>query len=110
MSLSEVLGARRIPVSLRIARAAAALSFKLRLQPSEPGWLDMGLAVPLMDMSRARSELGWTPTRPAGDALRELLAGMAEGAGATTPPLDPATSGLLRLREFLTGVGRKEGV
>lgn len=109
-TLGEVLGGRPIPVSPRIARAAAALSFKLRLQPSEPGWLDMGLAVPVMDVSRARSELGWEPTRRADEALRELLAGMAEGAGAGTPPLDPATSSTLRLREFLTGVGRREGV
>ncbi len=108
--LGEVLGARRVRVSPRVARAAASLAFKLRLQPSEPGWLDMGLAVPLMDMSRARSELGWQPTRGADDALRELLAGMADGAGAPTPPLDPATTGPLRLRELLTGVGRKEGV
>jgi hypothetical protein len=93
-----------------VARAAVALSFRLHLQPTEPGWLDLALAVPLMDSTRARSELGWRPRHDADDALRELLAGIADGAGVRTPPLDPATSGPLRVRELLTGVGRKGGV
>jgi UDP-glucose 4-epimerase len=109
-ALADLLGARRIRLRPGLARAAASLSFRLHLQPSERGWLDMGLGVPLMDTTRARSELRWEPQRSAGDALRELLAGMAEGAGAKTPPLDPDTSGRLRVREFLTGVGRKEDV
>jgi hypothetical protein len=66
----------------------------------------MALAVPLLDTTRARSELGWKPRRNAGDSLYELLAGMADHAGAPTPPLDPGTSGPLRVREFLTGIGR----
>jgi UDP-glucose 4-epimerase len=108
-ALGKLLDARLVPVRPGIARAAASLSFRLHLQPSEPGWLDMGLAVPLMDVTRARSELRWSPQRAAGDALRELLTGIAEGAGAGTPPLDPATSGPLRIRELLTRVGRREG-
>src|SRR5215208_3129040 len=49
--LARILGARRVPVPASILRAGAAASFKLRLQPSEPGWLDMGLQVPLMDVT-----------------------------------------------------------
>ena len=46
----------RPPVApLAVARAGRrGAAFRLRLQPSEPGWLDMALAVPLMDTSRAR--------------------------------------------------------
>ena len=42
-------------------------------------------------------------------ALEELLAGLREGAGADTPPLDPRAGGPLRLGEFRTGVGRGDG-
>jgi nucleoside-diphosphate-sugar epimerase len=105
-ALARVLGAARVPVHTGLARAAAALSFRLRLQPSEPGWLDMGLGVPLMDTSRARRELGWEPRHTAIDAFEELFDGMRDGAGLDTPPLDPATSGPLRVREVLTGVGQ----
>jgi UDP-glucose 4-epimerase len=65
----------------------------------------MALAVPLMDTTKARRELGWTPSNRADDALLELLKGMREGAGAPTPPLDPRIGGPLRVRGLLTGVG-----
>jgi UDP-glucose 4-epimerase len=106
-TLSEAFGVRRLRLSRRVARAGMTAAFRLHVQPSEPGWLDMGLSVPLMDTRRAQRELGWEPRHTAVAALRELLAGMADGAGAKTPPLDPATSGPLRVRELLTGVGRK---
>src|ERR687897_3635158 len=79
--LGRVLGARPVRVPAAVLRGGAALSYRLRLQPSEPGWVDMGLGVPLMDVSRARSELGWSPERSASDALLDLLEGMREGAG-----------------------------
>jgi UDP-glucose 4-epimerase len=108
-ALRDLLGARLIRVNSRFARAAMQVSYGLHLQPTEPGWLDLALAVPLLDTTRARTELGWVPTRSSGDALRELLVGIAEGAGSVTPPLDPASSGPLRLCEFLTGIGSKGG-
>jgi UDP-glucose 4-epimerase len=104
--LGRLLGAKPVDVPGRVLRALATLTWRARLQPTEPGWLDMGLAVPLMDTSRARDELGWMPRRGADEALLELLRGMRAGAGHPTPPLDPATSGPLRVREVLTGVGR----
>jgi UDP-glucose 4-epimerase len=107
--LADVLKARRVPVPARVLRAGAALTYALRLQPTEPGWLDMALAVPLMDSSRARSELGWTPQHRATDTLRELLDGMRNGADFPTPPLARGTSGPLRLRELATGVGARAG-
>jgi UDP-glucose 4-epimerase len=108
--LGRVLGARPVPVHPGLLRAGAALSYRLRLQPSEPGWLDMGLAVPLMDTSRVRRELGWHPRHRAADALRELLEGIRERAGLETPPLDPGAGGPLRARELLTGVGGRDSV
>ena len=99
-----------MPVPARVLRAGASLSFKLRLQPTEPGWVDMALAVPLMDVTRAREELGWEPFRDAREALMELLEGIREGAGEETPPLAPGSGGPLRVRELLTGVGKRAGL
>jgi UDP-glucose 4-epimerase len=107
--LGRVLGARPVPVPERLLRAGAAASFRLRLQPSEPGWLDMGLGVPLMDVTRAREQLGWQPRHSASEALMDLLTGMREGAGLETPPLEPGGAGPLRAREFLSGVGGRTG-
>jgi hypothetical protein len=69
----------------------------------------MGLGVPVMDVSRARAELGWTPQHSASDALLELIEGIREGAGLDTPPLEPGGAGPLRAREFASGVGARTG-
>jgi nucleoside-diphosphate-sugar epimerase len=106
-TLGRLLGARPVPVSTRVLRAAVTASWKLRLQPSPPGWLDMALQCPLMDVSRARDELGWSPTRSSGEALLELLEGMRRGDGIATPPLKPGGDGPARVRELLTGVGAR---
>jgi UDP-glucose 4-epimerase len=103
--LGRLLDARPVPVSARLVRAAAHASWKLRLQPTPPGWLDIALQVPIMDTARARDELDWAPTRSAGEALLELLEGMRLGDGIDTPPLAPGGDGPLRLRELLTGIG-----
>jgi UDP-glucose 4-epimerase len=105
--LARLLGARRVPVPARLIRAAAALSWRAHLQPTPEGWLDMGLGVPMMDTSRIRDELGWTPRYDAREALLELMDGLRTTAGADTPALDRSAGGPLRVREILTGVGRR---
>jgi UDP-glucose 4-epimerase len=107
--LGRALDARPVRVPGALLRGGAALSYRLRLQPSEPGWVDMGLGVPLMDVSRARSELGWSAQRSASDALLDLIDGIREGAGLDTPPLEPGGAGPLRAREFASGVGARTG-
>jgi nucleoside-diphosphate-sugar epimerase len=105
--LARALGARTARVPAAVLRRGAALTYRLRLQPSEPGWVDMALAVPVMDTTRARTELGWRPERSSTDALLDLLEGMREGAGLDTPPLEPGGAGLGRMREFASGVGAR---
>jgi nucleoside-diphosphate-sugar epimerase len=106
--LGDLLGARPVPIRAGVLRALADVSWRARLQPSPPGWLDMGLAVPLMDVARAREELGWTPTRSSTEALAELLEGVRAGSEHPTPPLARATSGRLRWRELRGGVGARD--
>jgi nucleoside-diphosphate-sugar epimerase len=104
-ALAGLLDARTLPVPARLLKAGAAATWRLHLQPVSPGWLDLALQSPLLDAGRARAELGWRPRRSATQAVEELLAGLREGAGADTPPLDPDAGGPLRLGEFRTGVG-----
>jgi nucleoside-diphosphate-sugar epimerase len=103
--LGRLLDARPVRVPHKPLRALVDASWKLRLQPTPPGWLDLALGVPITDNTRARREHGWTPQRTSGDALLELLEAMRRGDGLRTAPLQPGNAGPLRIRELLTGVG-----
>jgi UDP-glucose 4-epimerase len=107
-TLGRLLDARPIFVPAPALRAAAATAFHLRLTPTPPGWVDMALAVPLMDSARARDVLGWQPRHGAGDALLELLDGIRTGAGLPTPTLEPGAGIGARAREVLSGVGARQ--
>jgi len=107
--LREFFGARSFPLPAGALRAAADLTWRLRLQPSSPGWIDLALGVPMMDTGRARDQLGWEPAFSSLEALDELLRGMRNAEGAPTPPLDPKAGGPLRAREIATGVGQRQG-
>jgi nucleoside-diphosphate-sugar epimerase len=108
--LGELLDAKPVQVPRALGRAFVSALWRLRLQPTPPGWIDLGLSVPLMDTTRARDELGWQPRRGADEAIAELLEGLRRGAGDDTPPLSPATSGAARRRELATRVGGQGGV
>lgn len=106
--LREFFGARSFPLPAGALRVAADLTWKLRLQPTSPGWLDLALGVPAMDTSRAREQLGWEPTIDSLQALDDLMRGIRNAEGAPTPPLEPKAGGPLRVGEFATGVGQKQ--
>ncbi|MEH1012450.1 hypothetical protein V6U90_04900 [Micromonospora sp. CPCC 206060] len=82
---------RTVPVPGPVLRAAAALTWRARLQPVDAGWVQLALGVPLLSTNRARTELGWRPTVDAVTALRELFAGMAGRAHTASAPLSGAT-------------------
>jgi UDP-glucose 4-epimerase len=89
-TLARALDARTLPLPASLIRGAMAMTWRLRLQPTPPGWLDMGLSVPVMDTTRARTELGWEPQHSSVAALLELLSGIHQGASGPTPVLRPA--------------------
>ena len=89
-TLAQALGARVVPLPPSVARTAMSTSWHLRLQPTPPGWLDMGLAAPIMDTTRAREELGWEPKHSSLAAIRDVLSGIADAEGEPTPPLETA--------------------
>jgi UDP-glucose 4-epimerase len=105
--MAERIGVRSFPVPARVVRRLADLSWRAHLQPTPPGWLDMALNVPLMSSGRAHEELGWAPRHSGVEALEELLAGLREGHGAKTPPLE-ADSAAARIADLKTGVGARQ--
>jgi hypothetical protein len=109
VSIGEVLGSRVVPVPGPLARVGLTAAWQLRLVPAEPTLLDLALQLPLLDITRIRTELGWSLTVSSLDALLEVLEvleGTVEGAGAQTPPLAP-DSPAGRLHEGTTGVGER---
>jgi UDP-glucose 4-epimerase len=108
--LGEVLGARPIRMPAAAARAALDVLWRLRVVPASPALLELFLSLPVMDTSRARTELGWRAEHDAVDALGEVLEGIRSGAGGRTPPLGPDAGGPLRTEELRTGVGGTGGV
>jgi UDP-glucose 4-epimerase len=88
-TLAEALGAKVVTLPAALVRAGAAATFAMHLQPTEPGWVDLGLQTPLMATDRIRA-FGWSPRHSATDALHELLGGIRDRAGTGTPPLHPA--------------------
>ena len=106
--IGRILNARPVPFPARLARAGADLSWRFRLQPVPPGWLDLSRQVPIMDTQKARTQLGWAPKFSADETLLDMLEGLRSGSGLDTPPLSPKTGGPFRIREFLTGVGGRE--
>jgi len=105
-ALAAVLGARGVPVPSTMVRAAFASAWWAHLVPAEPALFDLLMALPVMDTSRARTELGWSETVSSTEALAEVLHGMADGAGGPTPHLVGDTTAR-RLHELATGVGER---
>jgi nucleoside-diphosphate-sugar epimerase len=87
--LSKVLGSRRLHVPSGLLASAASLTWKARIQPLDPGWVELAFAVPLLDTTRARAELDWRPRYTAWEAVHDVVAGMSTGAGTASPVLRP---------------------
>ncbi|WP_007024870.1 NAD-dependent epimerase/dehydratase family protein [Saccharomonospora iraqiensis] len=102
--LGELLDARTVAVPARLARGAVSTAWRMRAVPASAELFDTVLRIPVMDTSRARSELGWAPRYTSAGALGEFLTGLRDRAGAATPPLTPEVPGG-RPGEAATGVG-----
>jgi nucleoside-diphosphate-sugar epimerase len=103
--LAELLNARIVRPPVPAVRSALAAAWHLHLVPASPQLFDAVLHIPVMDVSRARTELGWSARHSSADALRELLDGLRETAGMATPPLEPHAGGRARRRGMGAGIG-----
>jgi len=73
--IAAAVDGRAFPLPRALVRALAAVSYRARLQPTEPGWLDLATETPLMDPACAQRDLGWEPKVAATEALRSVLDG-----------------------------------
>ncbi|XVS61688.1 NAD-dependent epimerase/dehydratase family protein [Actinosynnema sp. CA-299493] len=85
--LARLVGARAVPVPGRAMREAVGLLWRLRAIGMSPGWFDVGTRSPLVDTTRARAELAWTPRVSSMDCAREQLAGLADATPGPSPAL-----------------------
>jgi len=99
--VAAALGARPVQVPAKALSALAGAGWRARLQPLDPGWIDLAFSVPLLDTSRARTELDWTPSVDARQALTETVRAMARRQGGGSPVLR-VRSGLDQLRKLLS--------
>ena len=86
-AVAGVLDARLVHVPAAVLRAAMSAAWHARLQPVDPGWLDLGYSVPLLDTARARRELDWRPSTDATSVLAETVEGMIGAEHAPSPVL-----------------------
>jgi UDP-glucose 4-epimerase len=105
-AMGELLHARPVPVRRSLARGALAVAWHLHAIPAQPALLDLVSALPLLDTTRIRTELGWSPRYTAHEAMRSMLEGMVDHAGGETPTL-AKDSVSTRMEEVATGVGER---
>lgn len=91
LATDDVVGGRHRSWPPAVLHPAAAATWRLRLQPVDPGWVTLVFRSPLLDAGRARRELGWAPRLSGHDALRDGLAGIRSSGSAPTAALRGTT-------------------
>lgn len=105
--LARLFRTRTLRVPDTPARAALSFAWHAHLVPASPHLFDAVLRLPLMDTSRARTDLGWSPTHSSAEAIIDFVHGLRRSRGMATPPLEPELPGG-RLQEIRTGMGQRE--
>ena len=105
--VADLIGARPVHVPFALARWCIDVAWRLRLHPLEGGWLDLAARCPVLDATRARTELGWRPRYDGRAALRVVLRGIANGAAGPTPPLAAHPIDVQLLDALRTGMGTR---
>jgi nucleoside-diphosphate-sugar epimerase len=87
--LARLLGGRHLPVSRGALRRLAGATWRTRLQQLDPSWVDLLVDTPMLDCSRARTELGWRPRHDARLTVAATRRAVAAGVGTESPRLRP---------------------
>lgn len=89
-ALATTFGGFRLPTPRAALHAAAWPGWWTGLQPLHPGWLALADRACLLDSSKARGELGWSPRFGAHEVCAELVSAMRAGRIGHSSPLAPA--------------------
>jgi UDP-glucose 4-epimerase len=87
--LARLLGGRHVPMPAGALRTLLSAAWRLRLQPLDGSWLDLVLETPLLDCTRARTELDWHPTYDARLTVLATRHAAGRSAGTASPRLRP---------------------
>lgn len=109
-ALASMFDARVIRVPRPVLRGAVAALWHLHVVPASPQLVDLFLSLPVMDTTRARTELGWEPTVDSLGALQVAIDGIRDAASGPTPPLQADAGGRARMGEVGSGLGETGGV
>ncbi|MEU2037004.1 NAD-dependent epimerase/dehydratase family protein [Nocardia niwae] len=88
-ALAAMFGGFRLPAPRRALEAAAWTGWRTGLLPLHPAWLTLADRTCLIDSTKARRELGWTPCFGAHDICTELVSAIRAGQTGHSPPLAP---------------------
>ncbi|WP_261163885.1 NAD-dependent epimerase/dehydratase family protein [Microbacterium sp. Marseille-Q6965] len=87
-AIAAIVGrGRHVAVPPAALRPLLHVAWRAHMVAADPGWLDMAMRVPVMDTSRIRDELGWSPRHDAAETLREVLEAIAAGRGTPSAPM-----------------------
>lgn len=87
VATDDVIGSRPLPFLEKVIRPLVWASWRLHLQPVDPGWVRLVFHTPVIDAGRARRELGWQPRHSGHEAFAEGVAALADPPEPTTPAL-----------------------
>jgi nucleoside-diphosphate-sugar epimerase len=71
--IAREAGLTPVPVPGRPVAAAARIASKVPFTPPQAEWVEAMSNPPIMDASKAKRELGWTPRYSSREALRATL-------------------------------------
>ena len=74
--IAKALGASPINFPSRLLRPLVDASWRARMQPVDPGWLDALFSMPLLNTERARTILDWRPQRTSQEVMGDLVQGL----------------------------------
>lgn len=85
--IAEALRAWPVHVPAPVLGLLADVSWRVRLQPIDRGWLDLMFSVPLLDTDRARARLDWSPRWGSAEVLAAMILGFRHASDTRSPVL-----------------------